>query len=411
MIPTVFIFKSDSRAMRYGIGTYISELIESLLRYTRIKIYLISIYNDDVKEFVIDEISSNFTEIKIPSPIKKKANSEDAKKYYSRAIDLLLEPIISKQNNIIFHFNSSQEITLAKLFKQKYTYPIISIAHVAEWQLLFNGNKNKISDLNIEKPETFIEKFIANEREFYQLSDKIITVTQYMKDFLVTYYKISDHKITTIYNGISAHNHKKISTSQKNKIKYEWGFSKKDNIILFVGRIDEGKGIFFLLKAFFEVCKQRADLHLIFAGNGDLKRAFEQIKQFHGRIHFTGYLDKKKLEELYLISDIGILPSLYEQCPYSLLEMMDYKLPVITSKIEGIKEIYNENQCVFIEPTINRTGEISLSINEIKEAILKLTTNKKEAIQMARKAFIELSDKFSSKKMAETLYQAYISNK
>lgn len=274
---------------------------------------------------------------------------------------------------------------------------------------MFNGNWEKMLELNLENPETNIEKLMAYDRELYQLSDKVITVTKYMKEFLIETYKIDSNIITVIPNGIDIPKNKKLLNQEKAKIKREWGFNQRDIIILFAGRVDTGKGVHFLLDAFIEACKERSDLRLVIAGGGNLKNVIRNIKIFQGRILFTELITKEKLEELYLISDIGILPSLYEQCPYSLLEMMTHKLPVILTKIDGIKEIYNDEHCIYIEPITDDHGNLSLPVNCIKEAILNLARNKKQATQMGKKAFKELSDKFSSKRMAKS-YIKFISS-
>ena len=57
---TLFIFKSSSRGMQYGIGTYINELTGSLQKNTELMIYLVSYKNSSVKEFTVSEINRQF---------------------------------------------------------------------------------------------------------------------------------------------------------------------------------------------------------------------------------------------------------------------------------------------------------------------------------------------------------------
>lgn len=187
-----------------------------------------------------------------------------------------------------------------------------------------------------------------------------------------------------------------------------WGFEADDKIILFTGRVEAAKGVYFLLDAFTEACKEQPNLHLVFAGNGEIPSALKKIKSYQGRVLFTEFISKEKIKELYAIADMGVLPTLYDQCPYTVLEMMMYKLPLILSNIPGINEIYNDKLCLFIKPIIDEKGDISFSTKEIKEMILKLYKNKKQAIKLGEIAYKALSNKLSSTKMAKQMFDIYM---
>ena len=50
---SLFIFRSNARGMQYGIGTYLHELIEALLKYSDLEIFLVSYKTADIKELSI----------------------------------------------------------------------------------------------------------------------------------------------------------------------------------------------------------------------------------------------------------------------------------------------------------------------------------------------------------------------
>lgn len=116
---------------------------------------------------------------------------------------------------------------------------------------------------------------------------------------------------------------------------------------LYLGRVDALKGLLVLSQAF--KLASRQDLRLHIAGVGDclpqLRREFEGNEN----IVFHGYIDGREKEELFLHSDVCILPSIwYDNNPLVVLEAYKYGLPVIGSRIGGIPEMIQENKTGFL---------------------------------------------------------------
>jgi glycosyltransferase involved in cell wall biosynthesis len=258
--------------------------------------------------------------------------------------------------------------------------------------------------LNIDNPTNSFETLVSQEREMYRQSDHIVSVTEYMKDFLVDEYLIDSHKITTIHNGLDQSKYVNISESEKLKLREKLGFRKNEIIILFSGRLDPCKGIFFLLDAFEEACKQNSDLRLVVLGGGSIEKCQKKIKAFFGKVTFTGFLSEETVRSFYLISDIGIVPSIYDHCPYTVLEMMASRLPIIISRISGIDEILSNKDCLFINPATGTDGNISLNIQELSETILTLASDIELRIRLSENSFCRFKKEFTSNNMSEKMF-------
>jgi glycosyltransferase involved in cell wall biosynthesis len=406
---SIFIFKSNARGMQYGMGTYIRELTESLLSYTNSNVYVVTYHNSDYKEFTTEIISPRFRKIHIPSPklFSDKGNIYE-KKYASTIINMLFN-VIPKNDDVVFQINFVDGLPIVKKLKEMYQYPVISVVHFANWQQLFLGNKKKLNGLNLDTPTNNIEFTIFNEKELYQLSDHIVSVTSYMKDFLVEKYDIAPAKIDIIPNGFSYNGHQTISKEEKSKLKRNLGFGPYEKIILFSGRLDRDKGVNFLLDAFAETCKYMDDLRLVFIGEGNISECLLRCKSLYGKITFTGFVPADKVVSFYQIADVGIVPSIYDHCPYSVLEMMAYKVPLILSRIDGLDEIYGEGQCIFIDPLVSEDGEITFNIKDISNAIISLIRDENIAKKLALKAFEDNFSKFSVLNMALEMEKIYLS--
>lgn len=117
---------------------------------------------------------------------------------------------------------------------------------------------------------------------------------------------------------------------------------RNKNIINFVylGRIEEKKGIKVLLNSFSKVKNDNIQLNI--AGDGNLKYLVsEQVKR-DSRINYLGFLNETEIEKLLKESDVLIIPSIWPE-PFGRVIIEAYKhcMPAIGSKIGGIPELIN----------------------------------------------------------------------
>jgi glycosyltransferase involved in cell wall biosynthesis len=109
----------------------------------------------------------------------------------------------------------------------------------------------------------------------------------------------------------------------------------------------------------------------------------------------------ENVEELYRSSDAFVFTSVREGLGVSLLEAIQYKLPIISSNSGGIPEVI-ENQkegllCDFDD--VNSYVENLIKIYESKELIRTLTKN----------AIDKVESKFSTKNLLDKTKQIYLS--
>lgn len=393
--------------MQYGMGTYIRELTEALLENTDIILYVVTYRDSEFKEFTIETISSRYFKIQIPAPKITSPQNNLFEKRYSSTVVKMLSGVIPKKGDIVFQMNYIDDLPIIIKLKEEYDHPVITVIHFAQWQQLFNGNRQKISGLNINKPENNIEYTLFKEREMYQASDHIVSITNYMKDFLVEHYDVIPDKIALVRNGINYKRFHTISPEEKSLLKHNLGFSPQEKIILFSGRIDPAKGVFFLLEAFEQACKYADNLRLVLMGQGNIQDCFHKYQSYYGKITFTGFLPSDQVMAFYRITDIGVFPSLFEQCPYTVLEMIANRIPLIMSNINGLKEILDGSQCVFIDPVISENGEISLNNKELANAILTLAGDAQLSKELALSSYKTLVDNFSTDRMASEMNKLY----
>lgn len=122
--------------------------------------------------------------------------------------------------------------------------------------------------------------------------------------------------------------------------------------LLFVGRLEEQKGVFDLVRAFAPLSRRHPDARLVLAGEGETGqvRALARELGILGQLVLPGWVDAHARAALLAGAAAFVLPSHNEQMPMSLLEAMAAGTPVIASDAGGIPEILCHGSCGFVIP-------------------------------------------------------------
>jgi glycosyltransferase involved in cell wall biosynthesis len=186
---------------------------------------------------------------------------------------------------------------------------------------------------------------------------------------------------------------------------------RKRNILLYVGRIDDYKGIDTLIQSLDIVKKRFPDVYLILVGNYhyneryymDLQKMITRLKlsQF---INFVGEKSHSEIPSYLKMAEILILPSysgnrpIYEGCPNVLLEAMASQRLVIASRIGGIPEIVQNNETGLLFESKDSFQLANLILLALKnpEKFQKLVVNGRKfiienhAFEIIAKKYLEL---------------------
>lgn len=192
------------------------------------------------------------------------------------------------------------------------------------------------------------------EKKLMNKSDALIAVSKYTVDELTQLYGIDEKKIHVIYNGVDT---KKFKPRQnRDELRREFGLEKDNKVVLFVGRLYHRKGLETLLQSVPAVLKEFSNVRFVISGKG-FKKKEESLRNLakelgiEDDVTFLGYVSDEKLPHLYSASDIFVLPAIYENFPFAILEAQSSGLPVISTNVGGIPEfLENNNNGFLIEP-------------------------------------------------------------
>ena len=168
--------------------------------------------------------------------------------------------------------------------------------------------------------------FIDLERYGMEKADKVIAVSHFTKRVIVEKYGINPNKIKVIHNAV-----------------YPIPEGKKQEIVLFLGRLTIQKGAEFFLKAAQKVKENEPDTRFVVAGAGDmLPRLVDQAIDLgiSDSVIFTGRLSEEEVKHIYSISSVYVMPSVSEPFGITALEAISAGTPTIVSKTAGIAETF-----------------------------------------------------------------------
>lgn len=183
-------------------------------------------------------------------------------------------------------------------------------------------------------------KFV--ERIIVKRVDGVITVSDLIRLKMVELYPFAENKLCTIYNPFETDVIEKLSEESV----AEWGdmFSPDNFVFITVGRLDQPKGWWHLLKIFNEVVRHNSEVRLLIVGEGAYREKIsEAIKklQLEEKVVLVG--DQNNPFKYMAKADTYLLTSVREGFPNAMVEAMICGLPIIANDcFSGPKEIlYN----------------------------------------------------------------------
>jgi len=234
----------------------------------------------------------------------------------------MVEKHLSNAKLDLLHSHGGLIQMAATKAKQATHLPLVMTAHSTE--------------INRVRPDTLS---LLMEQNVVDRVDRFIAVSSYMRRELNQTFGINYNKITVIPNGVDTTVFKHQDADDIRR-KYQL-----DNrfVVLFVGRDDPQKGVKYLINAVKRLARQIPEIVLVMIGQQDI---------YHDKhILCLPRINRSELVKLYSLSDVFVLPSIYEPFGIVLLEAMACETPCIGTRTGGIPDIIDHNRTgLLVEP-------------------------------------------------------------
>lgn len=174
--------------------------------------------------------------------------------------------------------------------------------------------------------------------------------------------------------------------------------------ILYVGKIEERRNVYFLLEVFERLLQREENVQLVIVGNGEREYRDEFLKIIrpyldNGSILYFQKATQKELALIYTRVDLFIFPSNYEIFGMVLLEAMYFGRPVISSMNGGASVLIRDGENGYIIKKFEK--------EEWEEKILKFKEDTELCRRMGNSAKRMIAEHFIWDILADKFLEAY----
>jgi glycosyltransferase involved in cell wall biosynthesis/predicted metal-dependent phosphoesterase TrpH len=209
-------------------------------------------------------------------------------------------------------------------------------------------------------------------RIFYKAFDNVFTLNSDHKNWLEgSKIGLSPDKVHQTAHWVNANFQP--TPPDKNKL---FGISPQTNVLLYVGRVSNEKGVLELTNIYETVKQKHPDTKLVIVGKGP---ALQQLMNENPNAVFIHWIEREKLPEIYSSADLLVLPSRFDTFCNAVLEALSCGLPVIAYNTKGPKDIIRDGKDGFLVNNQHEMGERIISFFENKNRIIFKTSAIKRA--------------------------------
>jgi len=258
------------------------------------------------------------------------------------------------------------------------------------------GARNVICSMRNANPFCFFDPFCLMDLIAYHFfADQVLANSQAVAQKVQTDYRIRRDKIKMIYNGKDIARFEKVCV-QSESLRAELGISPQKRVITAVGRITKQKGHTDLLRAADILINQDKREDLAFLIVGKAEDEYENVKSLIAKF---GLMDnvflvppRRDIGPLFALSDVLVLPSLWEGLANVLLEAMAAKVPVVATDIPPNREVVAHEKTGWLVP-VQEPAVLARGIKRVVD-------DPELARRLSEAAAVEVREKFSYERCA-----------
>ena len=334
------------------------------------KIYLVEIYEQAVTGFTTykHELFSclqNFHDIKLniitlECPVEEfgMSTSDDGrvacysfphlKSHSSDAVGAVLQLYIPDAPDNVFLLNFAPTYPTVAMLRECFPNgKVVNVIHDLMWASFLMGDVERFKRIvrgeEADIKGGLIQAIYKDGVNACMASDVNVCLSEDTLELLNGFYGIPLSKLVVIPNGLED----TASGADPYEVRARYGIPVGDKILLYVGRASRQKGLADVLSHFDLVLSRVPSCRLVMAGEIDGYSIGRISADYRKNITILGVVSKDCLYGWYRAADAGIVPSYYEQCSYSGIEMKMFGLPIVASSGFGVRRMFTpENSIV-----------------------------------------------------------------
>ena len=325
----------------------------------------------NVKIICLSEVSNNHIEDNLDVIRIRRSNSLPIR--WLKTIYQIVKN--GRNSDLIFVNGLGVESAIAALMLKKKL--IRKIVGDPVWERAYNQKKTieSFDEFQNNKHSFLIEVQKLLRNWSVNSAEVVITPSDHLKNFVSELG--FNNEILKINNGVDITDIKRTNVH------------KADINLLIISRLVIQKNINIVIEAMELLDNKNVKLSIIGEG-GEFNKLEGVIHELNlqNRVQLLGKIDNNKISQFLLTADIFIQASDYEGLPHSVLEAINYEIPILSTEVGGCKDLLNDGERGFIIP-------IPPDKKIIAENIIYIINNKDEATKRADAAKVFISKEYS----------------
>lgn len=230
--------------------------------------------------------------------------------------------------------------------------------------------------------------------------NRYVCVSQSVAEFSVAEGGLPAEKMVVIPNGIDLDRYPAETPADLR----EFGIPPGRRVVTYVGRLETQKGVRWMLETAPRWLQRVPGSELLVVGKGPEQAELERLALLGGvrqRVHFAGW--QRDVPAILAASSLLVLPSLWEGMPNVVLQAMASRLPVVSTDVEGVRELLGPN----VEQQAVPYGDT----NALVERIATILSDPEKAAELAENNRIRAESHFSLQRMVaayQDLWQSLV---
>jgi glycosyltransferase involved in cell wall biosynthesis len=336
-----------------GLGRHVSELLPALCKHQGLIVHLVTPRHSggDPRQ-ASGNLIVHRVEAPQPDPSDIFGDAQRANKLMEQYIETLWQEVGGFD---LIHAHDWLVSFVALAMHRAHRTPLVVTFHATErgrnrgW--LPNALSQQIHDAEIELART---------------ATRIITVSDYMRNEVQSYFGVNADKISVIPNGVNTAAFDE-QRARDNTVERQLYAQPDEQIVFHIGRMVHEKGAQVLVEAIPFVLNAFPQARFVIAGRGPL---LEQLKQRAAALHighkvlFPGFVTDEEAVRMFCIADVAVFPSLYEPFGLVALEAMAARTPLVVASVGGLAEVTaHDKTAITVFP--NDAGSLAWGISKV----------------------------------------------
>jgi len=239
--------------------------------------------------------------------------------------------------------------------------------------------------------------YVAAQRLAARWCDRIVTVSDYQRDWALRQGIGRPEQIVSIPNGVPVERAR--PARSKEQIRAEIGIGDAF-MVLSTGRLAEQKGLEYLIRAAASVRSELPGIKIVLAGAGPLERKLAKLVSDLGlgdTVLLLGF--RADVGSLLAACDLVVLPSLWEGLSISLLEAMAAGKPVVTTTLGSNLEVTADGKTAVLVPPKDPAS--------LADAIRALALDPAQLEELGRRGLEMQRERYTMRRMVDAYSEEY----